>query len=460
MRSRGETAGFRFARIGADQLALIGAIFLYLMLSPVMLLIFHWQYLGGGSGIQKIHPATYLICAAFLASFTIDGRFRATVFTRVIQDRPLVWFAVAVGATAGYSVIIRGASVAPFVDTFFAAIVTYVVLISVPVAPLKLLRFLIHVFFIVNIAAIMLEYVTKTSLLASYTADVVRTREVLVLLGSQGGVASLTRPAGLFGHSLNAAALLGVYAIANLVSVPARLSMKAVGRLILALAAAAAIFPTGGRAALVALVLVVAIYLLVLIVRSAFSKYVSKSGATLFVLFAAAVIVVIPLMWQLGLFDLMIERFQYDYGSSLSREMAAEMLGNASWSELWIGSSVEHIESMQQSYGLIAIEISWVNFILVSGLVFTIPLFVAYCFFLFGSLPRYCGFHSYAVAMFILIVTSSSNGIWSKSAVFLLSLTIAMVFLRRDIADGQGNAAFVRSRRQTLVPAPAPASRL
>ena len=45
---------------------------LYFVLSTPALLLLGWNYIGGGSEIEKIHPATYLLFAGLCASLVID----------------------------------------------------------------------------------------------------------------------------------------------------------------------------------------------------------------------------------------------------------------------------------------------------------------------------------------------------------------------------------------------------
>ena len=141
----------------------------------------------------------------------------------------------------------------------------------------------------------------------------------------------------------------------------------------------------------------------------------------------------IILLW-LGFFDTMIARFHYDIGSAYSRQLAFDLLSNLSASGWWFGLSAAEVQNLvttQQELGLIAIEISWVNFILVCGLIFTIPLFVTYVLFLVRFLPKYCGWSAVIPAMYLLVTTSSSNGIWAKTTALCASLALLFSFARK-----------------------------
>ena len=85
-----------------------------------------------GNEIEKIHPATYLLFSGLCISLAIDQKFRLQVVSRVARDLSLVSFTVAIIGTATYSIFIQGVSAAPFIDTFFAAIMATIVVTCIP----------------------------------------------------------------------------------------------------------------------------------------------------------------------------------------------------------------------------------------------------------------------------------------------------------------------------------------
>ena len=128
----------------------------------------------------------------------------------------------------------------------------------------------------------------------------------------------------------------------------------------------------------------------------------------------------------------MLDRFEHDYGSALSRDFALDILQNASTFTLWFGFTQSDLNELQRSFGLIAIEIAWINFILAGGLITAIPLFITFCLFLFRSLRNYCDVGIYFVSLLIFESTFASNSIWSKSSVLTSSLIVGISFLRRS----------------------------
>ena len=412
---------------------LVFVVALYLLVSGQTLLILRWHYVGGGAALQKIHPATYLLACGLFLTLVFHSHLRHLMFYRISSDPLLLSFLMAVIFTAGYDVSLGGASFAPFVDTFVMAIATTVVLLCVPYSALLVLRRIVDLFFIFNIVMIFAEMVLHQNFLAPYISAVVRTPEESVVLGGFDD----GRLSALFGHPLNAALLFGVYSIANLVSVPMRLSTTALARLTLSIFAYLAIFPTESRASMAVTGLILAFYLMCFGVGIVARGRVSPIGLGLAMFIVLAFILAAMGLSDMGFFDKMLLRFQYDYGSALSRDYALQILQSISDSALWFGLSQTELSAVQQQFNLIAIEISWVNFILVGGLLTTIPLFLTLCLFLFGSLPKYCYFRICFVWLLVLESTFASNSIWAKSATITNSLIVAIAMLRRhDLTRG------------------------
>lgn len=397
---------------------------LFLWMPPSVFALIGWGYLGGGAEYEKIHLATYLLLVTTLALFALDQRFRGNVLYLCLTDWRLIFFALAIAATAGYAILFKQLSIAPFIDTFLAALVIVVVWICLPYDNLRQLRTLLDIFFIINIALLFLEYGAKTLVIGDLTPDSYEFGQF--------------RARAFFEGQLSAATMLGVYCITNLVSTPIRLTRTSIFRLSLVVASFAAIFTTGGRTALVVAALVICLYA----VASFFSQLASGrfNKATLIYgvvgipVFAAGVVMLL----HLGFFDTMLSRFEYDIGSASTRQIALDLIANLPTSELWFGMSSVDLAALvqrQADLNLLAIEISWANFILACGLALTIPLFIAYAVFLFSFIPYYSSPWAIMPALFLVIVTAASNGIWAKTTVLSASFAIILAFLRRPAEE-------------------------
>jgi hypothetical protein len=400
-------------------------ILMYFVVSGSLLQSLDWKYVGGGSEIEKIHPATYLIFLWFAWSLALDGGFRHTFLAIVTLDLSLTGFALTTGCTAAYAILFKGASIAPFIETLAATLVVFVITISLPARAIAVLRWAIHAIMIFSIVMIIAEYYMGRTFIPIYTGETIYTGELLT---------SLNRPAGLFGHPLSAAAFLCMYAVLLIASIAPQSSIQSLLKPVLALLAFSGAATTGGRTAIITSILLVGLYFAGSILWAPVRGWIEKSTLTALALIVALSLFAMPFLASLGIFDLLLLRFENDNGSALAREYALQILSSVPVDDLWLGIGLADAAGMQASYGIIAIEISWVNYILVCGLIFTIPFFITFLLFLFRSLPKYCTPPIYLVSLFYLLLSFSSNGLWSKSTAFAAGLAMSVAFLRKPLA--------------------------
>jgi hypothetical protein len=193
---------------------------------------------------------------------------------------------------------------------------------------------------------------------------------------------------------------------------------------------------TGGRTSTAFLFGLLLLYILFSAIRQLTSGVVNQLGLAYFLIGLVLVVLSVPLLNAIGLFDILTSRLEYDYGSGLAREAVFEILDNLPVDDLWLGIDAGDATALQQSYGLIAIEIAWANFILICGLIFTIPLFVSFCLFQFRFLPKYCAPSIVLIGAFTLALTFAYNSIWSKTTVLAITVAVAISNLRRDVPQG------------------------
>ena len=212
------------------------ATILFFILPRSVLNLIGWHYIGGGAEYQKVHIATYLLITTFICLWLIDPRFRGNVTHLCCTSWTLISFAFAVGTTASYAVLVKHVPITPFVDTFLAALLLTIGWICLPPKNLRLLRYLLDIYFVTSIAILVLEYGTKSWVIAPV---------------SEGfAYVSQFRAHAFFEHSLSGAILLGVYSIVNLTSTPINFTRHCLVRLTLGFASLLAIFTTGGRTAI------------------------------------------------------------------------------------------------------------------------------------------------------------------------------------------------------------------
>ena len=124
------------------------ATILFFVVSPDVFNLVGWHYAGGGGEYEKIHIATYLLVVTFVSLWLIDPRFRGDVTYLCGTDWTLISFGPAVGATAFNAVLVKHVSIAPFVDTFFAALLVTIGWLCLPSENLRRLRRLVDIYFI------------------------------------------------------------------------------------------------------------------------------------------------------------------------------------------------------------------------------------------------------------------------------------------------------------------------
>lgn len=423
-------------------LALIMATMSIFVLSVSLLQSLGWAYNGTGSEIEKLNPGTYLIFGLFLICFAFDPIMRRKVLTNVYSDFSLLGFAVTITCTAIFAVVAHGAPIAPFVDTSGLLIIVTLIFSSLPKQPLLLFRKWLDIFFAINIAMMLAEYVMKRNFMTIYAGDQLYQGEMYT---------DLIRPAGLFGAPLSAAGFLSIYAIAKLTYTPLAHSPASVLRVFVSLMSILAIFTTGSRAPLILTMITIAFYLIAATRRTIVTGQINPAAVTWIMVLALGAMLIVPVLYYLGFFDLLLLRLTEDNGSALARDYALQILYNVSPQDLWFGRPVNEIFAIQRSFKVIAIEISWVNFILVCGYVFTIPLIVFFCLFWLRSIPLRCLPSTFFLGIYFIINSTATIGFWGKTTGYAATVAIIFSFLRKDLHN---NIRHRRPRRSLFDSSP------
>ena len=203
-----------------------------------------------------------------------------------------------------------------------------------------------------------------------------------------------------------------MYSIANLASIPINFTRQCLIRLTLGFASLLAIFTTGGRTAIAVTILILFAFLAISAVRQIASGRINRAAVVYGFFGFPVVAICVMVLLQFGFFDTMLSRFEYDAGSASTRQVALDLVSNLPAGDFWFGlppSDLGALVQRQVELNLAAIEISWANFILACGLVFTVPLFATYLLFLVRFLPRYCAAPAILPSVFLLIVTAAQT---------------------------------------------------
>lgn len=391
----------------------LAALALYFLVPGNLLILLGWAYIGGGSEYQKIHLGSYAMTVSVGLLLLLVPQFRRSAF-RVAMVPSFATFACTTMAVALYAIAVKGVSIAPFVDTFYAALLAALTVTCLPDSVLARLRVFIDVYFVVNIPIAAYEYVARHGIITSSWYDTFRS-------------------SAFFDGPLVAAAMLGLYAIVLLIARPMSLSFSCSFRVLLAFTSLAAVLMTGGRTALVAATFLIGLFALWSFAGQAVRGYFSKAGLIYAIAAVPLLLGGVAAMFALGFFDTIAMRFADDSGSANTREFALSLVSHMSSSEFLFGMSpggLINLLAKQQELGLVAIEISWVNFILVTGVIFTAALFLSYVGMFFFYFPRYCGARAILPGIFIILITASNNGIWAKTTVLILGFTIILSHMK------------------------------
>ena len=295
---------------------------------------------------------------------------------------------------------------------------------------LKRLRYLLDIYFITNIAILFLEYGTKSYLIGPVTPEF-----------------GQFRAQAFFENALSASNLLGVYSIANFVSIPIKFTRASLMRLTLGIVSLLAIFTTGGRTAMVATIMILFAFVAISALQQIASGRINRAAVVYGFFGFPVVAICVMVLLQFGFFDTMLGRFADDMGSASTRQISLDLVSNMTTGDLWFGlppSDLLAFVQRQAELNLIAIEISWVNFVLTCGLIFTVPLFATYLLFLVRFLPRYCAAPAILPSIFLLIITAASNSIWAKTTVLATSFAIILAFFRKPSLEAACTGGYRR----------------
>ena len=246
-------------------LAAICSIAIYLILSPLTLMGMGWLYLGGGSELQKIDPATYLLVVILPLAMMFSERFRSRALRALLEPSFLI-FVVACFSTAAYAIAVKQVSAAPFVDTFLSTILVTIIAVAMPRRSLLQLRAVLDITILVNVLLIFVEFATNQSFSRSFY-----TGPIYEAFGP-------TRWTGMLGLPLSAAQILAAYSLTTFVSAPITLSWSNASRMIFSVLALLACLLTGGRTSVALLVGLMLVYILFSATRQLLSGRVKSAG--------------------------------------------------------------------------------------------------------------------------------------------------------------------------------------
>lgn len=369
---------------------------------------------AGGSGWQKIHPATPVALLALLALAVSRGN-PFSLIEDILKRQPgVIVFTLMLGIMMAYVIWRVGGPVTQFLDTFVLALVLFVLLTRWPEPSLRTLALCLHAFMAINALLGLAEFALDfriTPLVAEgleLTAD--------------------WRSTALLGHPLLNAAATASYAFMLFIGggrdLPVWVRAAAIGL------QATAMIVFGGRVATVLLVAFALPAGAIAAWRFRGAYKMTPAGAATLVLAVFGALMAATALAMGGFFEQFVSRFVDDDGSAAARLVMLDLVGSLPPNMLWFGSDPDYIASLQRQYGIpFGIESFWVATIANQGLLLSIPFFI--CFLLYMNEYRRAlrPGAQWSLLLFLLII-STSTALASKTTMLAVFTVTACLLLR------------------------------
>lgn len=400
--------------------ALAFTIALFLMVSPLMLDNFGWHYgAPGGSVIEKIHPATWVLFAILFLSAAVRGNPLSALVEAGHRHPGVLLYAAGVGVLIAQAIIILRQPFTVYIDTFLAPVAAFLLFHQMTEARGHRLSLLIHALFFLNAVIGIAEFVFGFRV----TPFVIEGVEF----------AAEWRSSALLGHPLSNALMTGCYVLA--LAVGAGREMPFFVRLTVFAVTALSMAVFGGRAATLVLILLLAALGIKKMLAILAGGKMDLRGVW-FMLAAIPVAIAGSLfIYDVGFFDRFLSRIFDDDGSAGTRLAMLYLFRHLSWYDLMFGADPSHLQTYTTIYGLeLGIESFWLAMIMVNGLVVALPFFVALGVFCLAVARAAQMGPALWVFVSFFAVASASLSLSAKTPDFAILVIMILVLLRRPLA--------------------------
>lgn len=421
---RGRAAQPRPARATARPFALDLGVLLFTALAVVAAfaispaLLTHWkiQYVtAGGSFVEKLHPATYMVVAALGLALLRDGN-PVRGLVRMGAGSAAVPFYLVCWLFLLTQTILLQRPFTGIVDTFLLPLLLTLAVWQTRPADRRSLALLVHVLMLLNVAIGYYEFLSAQRIIPLTLGNV-------LVIGEW-------RSAALFGHPLVASGLVAAYVLALMLR--PQLCPRRLVRLPLIAVCLGSLMAFGGRTALLTTLFIITAGLVFELFRLLRGARVPLIAVIIGISVAFAAIIAVFGLLELGLFDKMLLRFSDDKGSAMSRLAMLDLLGHLDWQEIILGPAVSRANALQNELGLdFGIENFWIASIVQFGLVHTLLTTAAIVAFL-AMLLRQSSPAAWAQMVLIAIIAASSVSFSSKNIQLAQFVILITVLLPRD----------------------------
>ncbi len=370
---------------------------------------------GGGSPLEKIHPATYL---AFLTLLFMGARHGnpLRLFDVIVSYPGLTVFLLSWLSLFGWVTFVRKTPFSPLIDTFLAAIAVFLLLQDLKGSTLRKIALMIHAILIVNAMLGLYEYISGWRLTPYAIGSIV--------------IDTDWRSTAILGHPLANASTTGSYIVALALGggrdLPRPLRPAIFGLQLLAMIA------FGGRSSLVTALMVVGCVMAWRFVAILRGRRFDRLAVALVFLMAPLAVAAIAGAFMAGFFDQFILRFSDDLGSAKARVIMLSFFQIVPTWDIIIGPDPAYMSSLQSLEGIeFGIESFWVGFIFAHGAIMATLFFIglgAFCW----QLVRKTRPETTMLLIFFFLVASTSVSLSVKTLSFAMFVSLAMVMLRAD----------------------------
>ncbi|HEY1473070.1 MAG TPA: VpsF family polysaccharide biosynthesis protein [Pseudolabrys sp.] len=407
------------------------------LISPSLLtqLKFHYATTSGAF-YEKLHPATYLVFAAFGLLLLRRGDPIGEIDRIASSARLLLVFAVCLGLLFMQCIIVRS-PVTVVIDTFLLPGLFSVVVWHLTSAERKPLVWVFHGLIWVNIAVGYYEYFSGHRLIPLMVGNLLVTGD--------------WRSTAFLGHPLAASSFIALYVLILIVRPelcrPLWLRIPAI------VLSFGSLMAFGGRTALLSVLFVLACLILVTGFRLVRGARVALPAVMLAICAILLMSAAVLLLYEAGTFDKMIDRFSSDKGSAYARIASLHLLTLLDWKELLLGAEPTYGSSLRSMMGLrFGIESFWITYIVQFGVVGTAIITIGMGCFL-AELLRRSDPAAWIAILYLVVDASSSVSFSSKGIALAQLIALIVIFMPREaqgVAD-PGPQKRGRPRRAALL---------
>jgi len=386
----------------------------------------------GGTFLEKVHPGIWLAMIALALRLASEGNPVRALALRLGGSPQLLLFVLAVVAAGLHSALVSKSPVTPLIDTFLLPLQYFLLLADLDERAARRLAWLVGAILAANAIVGLVEFSTGWRLISidlpeNVTAD--PRHGSAEVFDWRAALAMDWRPTALLGHPLTNACVTGVFV--------ATLCAKDAGwidsrlRAPLLILQTLALFAFGGRASLVATLLVLAATAFAWLFRF------TGGGARISLRRGAYVLLATPLLLagvqalvEIGMFDRVLDRFTNDAGSAEARQKMFELFRPYSFESLMLGPYSAVLTTQQRLQGLeFGIESFVVGFVLTYGLLIAALLLAGLGAFA-AALARVCGRGAIPALFVFLVVCSMAESLSAKTTIFGVVVALMLLFIR------------------------------